>query len=278
LVELNVYIDKLTNGDWKDNKNRDEKLRLCLHFRNAFLIQLSYFYVIIEPETKTVTGLISSNYTVFYFLNLKDVADFEKFKNETVDSKTDEYSYGIFIMKENSFGDELIKEYSKNLGYTYSMFVKLQDSQFTHLASRIRFQEAIFNLLFGNMIPASFEINDKINFLQNGKRFMAARYPENDEKRFENFAPIIEILLEKMNLKGKCGFPFWIIIEVNQKYTTPGYPNYDYPEDISFMTEGIYKLSEDGLGGYGFGTYCFIENDNLNFGVRVSIIAGEKLN
>lgn len=81
-----------------------------------------------------------------------------------------------------------------------------------------------------------------------------------------------------MRLKGKSGFPFYIIVEVNHKYTTPRYPNYDYPDDISFITKGVHKLSEDGLGGYGLGYINFIHNNDLEFGVRVSMIAGEKLN
>lgn len=274
LEALNVYIDNLTNGDWKVDEFRDEKLRLCLRFRNSYLIQLPYFLVTIVPETKDEF----EKPKVIYFLNLKNSADFEQFKNEIAKRKIDEFTIGVFLIKENSFGYELLKQYCKSLAFDNNIFIEIQDSQYNNLVSRNRFLEILFNLIYGNMQPGSFDTNDIVNFVQSGKRFIAARYPENDEKQFENFAPIIDILLDKMNLNGKSGFPFWIIIEVNQKYTSSGYPNYDYPDDISFITEGINKLSEDGLGGYGFGAYSFIENNNLDFGVRVSIMAGENLN
>jgi hypothetical protein len=275
LEELNNYIEKLTNGDWKDEEYRDEKLRLCLRFRNAYLIQLPYFHVTIEPET---LGEYSNESEVIYFLNFKNSIDFEKFKKETTNKRIEEYTIGVFLIKENIFGYELLKQYCETVGYYKNIFFEINDSQYNNLVSRNRFLEVLYNVVFEYRQPASFCTEDRITFAQNGKRFIAARYPENDEKQFENFAPIIEILLDKMNLKGKSGFPFWIIIEVNQKYTSPGYPNYDYPADISFIKEGVHKLAEDGQGGYGFGTYSFIENKNLNFGVRVSIIAGEKLN
>lgn len=270
LEELNNYIDKLTNGDWKDDEFRDEKLRLCLRFRNSYLIQLPYFHITIESETKDE---YFEEPKVFYFINFKNSIDFEKFKNETASRKIEEYIIGVFLIKENCFGYELLTRYCKTLAYDNNIFIEIKDSQFNNLVSRNRFIEILFNLIYGNIVPSFVDSYDKANFAQSGKRFIASRYPEKDEKQFENFAPIIEILLDKMNLKGKSGFPFWIIIEVNQKYTSPGYPNYDYPDDISFITEGVCKLAED-----EFGTYSFIGNDNLDFGVRVSMIAGEKIN
>lgn len=275
LEELNNYIDKLNNGDWKDDKNINEKLRLCLRFRNSYLIQLPYFYVTIEPKTKVDN---TDESKVIYFLNLKNSSDFEKFKTEIESRKIEEETIGVFLIKENIFGYELLKQYCETVGYSNNIFIEIHDSQYNNLVSRNRFLDVLYNVIFEQRQPASFCTNDRIEFAKSGKRFIAARYPENDEKQFENFAPIIEVLLDKMNLKGKTGFPFWIIIEVNQKYTSPGYPNQDYPDDISFITEGVHKLLEDGFGGYGFGTYSFIGNDNLDFGVRVSMMAGEKLN
>ena len=274
LEELNNYIDKLTNGDWKDDKNRNEKLRLCLQFRNSYLIQLPYFHVKIEPEIKVDN---TDESKVIYFLNLKNSNDFEKFKNEVESSKIEEDSIGVFLLKENIFGLELLKQHFETVGYSNNIFIEIHDSQYNDLVSRNRFLDVLYNVIFEQRQPASFSTNDRIEFAKSGKRFIAARYPENDEKQFENFAPTIEILLDKMNLKGKTGFPFWIIIEVNQKYTSSGYPNHDYPDDISFITEGVHKLKEDGLGGYGFGEYSFIGNNHLESGVRVSMIAGEKL-
>jgi hypothetical protein len=275
LEELNNYIDKLTNGDWKDDEFRDEKLRLCLRFRNAYLIQLPYFNVKIEPETKDDYFFESE---LVYFLNFKNSTDFERFKDEIANRKIEEYQIGVFLTKENIFGYELLKQYCETVGYSNNIFIEIHDSQYNNLVSRNRFLDVLYNVIFEQRQPASFCTIDRIEFAKSGKRFIAARYPENDEKHFENFAPIIEILLKKMNLNGKSGFPFWIIIELNHKYTSPGYPNYDYPDDISFITEGVHKLSEDGQGGYGLGTYSFIENKNLDFGVRVSMMAGEKLN
>lgn len=274
LEELNSYIEKLTNGDWKDEEYRVDKLRLCLWYRNIFLIQLPYFHVTTEPET---LGDYVFNSKVFYFVNLKDTIDLDQLKNE-IASRSNENTEVVYLVKEYSFGLEQLKQYTESIDFISILFVDIKDLHYNDLESRSRFVDFFCNLTSVQLQPGNLDTKDKVNFLESGKRFIVGRYPENDEKRFENFAPIIDLLLDKMRLKGKSGFPFWFIVEVNHNYTTPGYPSYDYPDDISFITEGICKLSEDGLGGYVLGNIDFIENKNLNFGIRVSMIAGEKLN
>jgi len=60
LGELDQYIDELSKTSSMNDINRNEKLRLCLRFRNAFLINLPYFevteiyermYILIEKYT-----------------------------------------------------------------------------------------------------------------------------------------------------------------------------------------------------------------------------------
>jgi hypothetical protein len=274
LEELNSYIEKLTNGDWKDEEYRVDKLRLCLWHRNIFLIRLPYFHVTTEPKT---LGDYVFNSKVFYFVNLKDKFDLDQLKNE-IASSCNENTEVVFLVKEYSFVLEQLKQHTDSIGFISILFVDIKNLHYNDLESRSRFIDFFCNLTSVQIQPGNLDRKDIVNFLESGKHFIVGRYPEIDEKRFENFAPMIDILLDKMRLKGKSGFPFWFIIEVNHEYTTPGYPSYDYPDDISFITDGISKLAEDGLGGYELGNINFIHNDDLDFGVRVSMIAGEKLN
>jgi len=271
LEELEKTIEKLTNDERENDPDKEEKLRLCLRFRNAYLIQLPYFRVIRKYEDKISFSQHHEKSSVsFYYLNFKDNADIELFKAETCDRYNDKSNIGIFIMKRNSYGFEEIKQYAKNFGRIGNLFLEIKTLQYNHLVSRNLFQDILFKLATDFVLFPCSDINDVIMTLQKGRDFYAGRYPGTGEKSGYNLATTVELLLQKMNLsENKEILVYWFLIELNSKQAnqSPNNAGCDF-KDIGCMSHQIYKS----MGSAGKGSYCLMENAEMDCQIRVSLI------
>ena len=67
IERLESYIELLTDTSIERDVNRNEKLRICLRFRNAYMIQLPFFSITkYAEEENPVTQKIYKFRTVFY--------------------------------------------------------------------------------------------------------------------------------------------------------------------------------------------------------------------
>ncbi len=267
LEELENYIDKLTKSK---EEHGDEKLRLCLRFRNAFLIQLPYFTVTKEYEDTNSFYAKSEKYSVdFYFLNFRNEADIELFLHSIEAHRNDKSKIGMFIMHENSLGGDVIKQYSKQYGVFTNIYLKIKDEQYCHLATRNSIQEILYKLFTDTPVFPCVSYSEIIWTLQHGRIFSFGRYPESGDKPCSSISETVKMLLKKMKLDTAKNLTFWILIENNFRLK----PSIDLDPvteklDLDFIINGINVLKGDGCGDF-----CFMANNEMEHPIRVSILA-----
>ena len=209
LEELEQCIVELETSK---EAHRDEKLRLCLRFRNSFLIQQPYFTT--SKEYESVWRFHTDNKFIvdFFFLNFKQAEDVELFKKSVKDKVDDKSRIGIFIMNEKSIGDAEIKQLAKSFKPISNIFLKITEQQYCHLASRVMIQEVLYKLFTDSPLFPCVDYNDVIWNLQHGNVFKFERYPESTDKPCDSIAEIVKMLLIKMNLEKQDKLSFWILL------------------------------------------------------------------
>ena len=254
-------------------EHRDEKLRLCLRFRNTFLIQQPYFMTTKEHESDC-RFLIDNRFIVdFFFLNFKQAEDVELFKNSVKDKVEDKSRIAIFIMNEKSIGDADIKQLAKTFKPISNIFLKITEQQYYHLATRIMIQEVLYKLFTDSPLFPCVDYNDIIWTLQHGAVFKFTRYPESTDKPCDSIAEIVKMLLIKMNLEKQDKLSFWILIENSFLKKRNYFPSPDTEtDDYEFMVNDIMKLREN-----SYGDFCFMSNQEMDPEVRISIIATDDI-
>jgi len=269
LEELEKCIDKLTKSK---EEHRDEKLRLCLRLRNAFLIQLPYFTVTKEYEDLAFNKAYNKKYSVeFHFINFKNEADIELFIHSIEDKRNDKSIIRMFILHENSIRGDVIRQYSKQYGLFTNICLKIKDEQYCHLVTRNRIQEMLYKLFTDTAIFPCVSYSEIIWTLQHGQIFSFGRYPESGDKPCSSIAETVKILLRKMKLDTTKNLTYWILIENNfrLKPSISLHPLTD-KVDLEFIVDGINEIKGDGCGDY-----CFMANNEMEHPFRVSILASK---
>lgn len=176
-------------------------------------------------------------------------------------------------MKENSFGFEEIKKYSKQYGLIRNVVLEIKSFQYNHLVSRIRLQEILFtHVTEPHTFPCSC-IYDIIMTLHKGLNFNMARYPECNGDTNYDLTTTVKLVLQKMNLMGKDNLVIVIMIEFNDDLNKDFFPNILKEQDFQHFNH----LFENSMGDDGNGAYCFIVNRKMDTSMRVSIIATDVL-
>jgi len=273
--ELESYIDKLTECSIESDMNRNEKLRICLRFRNAYLIQLPFFSITksIEDENPFSHVINKLNY-IFYYLNFKNDNDIKLFKATTANTATDKYITAIFILKENSFGYAEMKQYARKFGRYGNFILEIKSIQYNHLVSRYRFQEMLFTLSSEPFLIPCADVNDVIFTLQKGRNYLAGRYPENIDNPACNITSMVKSILSKINLAGKGDLVWILLIEKNPDLTKNVLPGADNDlEDLEFFK----SFGSNTFGAYGYGFLGVMLNTEMNCETRVSLLVTEEI-
>lgn len=269
LEELDKHIESIINCSFVNDINRHEKLRLCLRFRNAHLINLPYFEVTKINERHISTYQIEKDIVVFYFLNFRNSHDMEAFKANTANIAKDKKVIGILIMKENSFGFEEMREYSKQFGRITNFILEIESSQYNHLVSRNRLQDILFKYCTDSPIVPCISVREVIMALHRGRNFSVSRYPENRNDLNFDLSTTVNLLLQKMNFLDYENLVVLIMIELN-----PDVDN-QFKDDLMYDKRD-WHLFNDLLGrlGYNGGVlFSVMVNDKIDSRMRVSIIA-----
>ena len=269
--ELDKQVESLSNGLLANDINRHEKLRLCLRLRNVYLINLPYFEVTMINERITTTHKIEKDIVVFYFLNFKNINDLQIFKANTANIGNDKEVIRILILKENSFGFEEMKNYSKRLGRISNFILEINSFQYNHLISRNRLQDILFKYCIDVPIVPCNNVYDAIMTLQKGRNFTIARYPENKNDLNFDMLSTVCFILQKMNFLDKYCIAIVILIELN--------PDIDYQLKNNLMScNRDWPLFNDLFNRMvynGEALFSIMINDKIDCRMRVSIIAGE---
>ncbi len=274
LEELDKHIESITNSSFGDDINRHEKLRLCLRFRNAHLVNLPYFEVTKIGEWPTSILQIEKDIVVLYFLNFKNSDDMEAFKANTANIAKDKKVIGILIIKENSFGFEEMREYSKQFGRITNFILEIESSQYNHLVSRNRLQDILFKYCTDSPIVHCISVREVIMALHRGRNFSVSRYPENrNDLNFDLFTTV-NLLLQKMDFLDKENLVIVLLIEINIDIYT------HFMEDIRNNNGNFHlfnNLFNKKIGFAGYGMFSFMVNDKIDSRMRVSIIATDSI-
>ena len=273
LEELDKHIESITNSSFEDDINRHEKLRLCVRFRNAHLINLPYFEVTKIDERYTFTLQIEKDIVVFYLLNFRNRHDMEAFKANTANIANDKEVIGILIMKENSFGFEEMREYSKQFGRITNFILEIESSQYNHLVSRNRLQDILFKYCTDSPILPCIGVREIIMTLHSGRNFTVSRYPENKNDLDFDLSATVNLLLQKMNFLDYENLVVLIMIELN--------PNNDNQFTANLMEANRdWHLFYDLFGRMGYNgdaLFFIMGNSEINNRMRVSIIATDSI-
>jgi len=273
LEELDKHIESITNSSFGDDINRNEKLRLCLRFRNAHLINLPYFEVTKINERHIFTGQIEKDIVVLYFLNFRNSHDMDAFKASTANIAKNKEVIGILIMKENSFGFEEMSEYSKQFGRITNFILEIESSQYNHLVSRNKLQDILFKFCTEPPIVPCLSVREVIIALHRGRNFSVSRYPENRNDLNLDLFTTVNLLLQKMNFLDSENLVVLIMIEFN-----PDVDNqfiYDLRsgnQDWQLFNDLFYRMVY--RGGAEF---VIMVNDKIDSRMRVSIIATDSI-
>jgi len=273
LEELDKHIESITNSSFGDDINRNEKLRLCLRFRNAHLINLPYFEVTKINERHIFTGQIEKDIVVLYFLNFRNSHDMDAFKASTANIAKNKEVIGILIMKENSFGFEEMREYSKQFGQITNFILEIESSQYNHLVSRNKLQDILFKFCTEPPIVPCLSVREVIIALHRGRNFSVSRYPENRNDLNLDLFTTVNLLLQKMNFLDSENLVVLIMIEFN-----PDVDNqfiYDLRsgnQDWQLFNDLFYRMVY--RGGAEF---VIMVNDKIDSRMRVSIIATDSI-
>jgi hypothetical protein len=273
LEELDKHIEGITNSSFGDDINRHEKLRLCLRFRNAHLINLPYFEVTKINERHIFTGQIEKDIVVLYFLNFRNSHDMEAFKANTANIAKNKEIIGILIMKENSFGFEEMREYSKQFCQITNFIFEIESSQYNHLVSRNRLQDILFKYCIDAPIIPCISFREIIMALHKGRNFTASRYPENKNDLDFDLFTTVNLLLQKMNFLDSENLVVLIMIEFN-----PDIDNqfmYDLRrgnQDWQLFNDLFYRMVYKGGA-----EFVIMVNDKIDSRMRVSIIATDSI-
>ena len=275
IEELERYIEKLTDCSTERDSNRNEKLRLCLRLRNAYMIQLPYFSVTKTFEDENpVSHVINKFSYIFYYLNLRNETDIELFKGTTAEEARNKDITAIFILKENSFGYAEMKQYVREFGRYGNFFLEIKSSQYNHLVSRYRFQEMLFKLSTETFLFPCADVNDVISVLQKGKNYRTGSYQVGIEHSICNITTMVKRILTKLDLTGKGDLVFVVLIEKNPDLTDKLIPGSDNDsEDLEFLIS---------FGSSVFGADCcgfmgVILNTEMDCETRISLLATEEL-
>lgn len=278
LEELDKHIESITNSSFGDDINRHEKLRLCLRFRNAHLINLPYFEVTkinegytctLQIEGNTHTLQIKEDIVVFYFLNFKNSDDMEAFKANTANIAKNKEIIGILIMKENSFGFEEMREYSKQFGRITNFILEIESSQYNHLVSRNRLQDILFKYYIDAPIIPCISFLEIIMALHKGKNFTASRYPENKNDLDFDLFTTVNLLLQKMNFLDSENLVALIMIEFNPNIDNQFISNLRSDnQDWQLFNDLFYRINYKGGA-----QFVIMANNKIDSRMRVSIIA-----
>jgi len=274
LVELDQHIDKLTKTSLINDINRNEKLRLCLRLRNAYLINLPCFEVTKIYEWRNpFSNKVDKQIIIFYYLNFKNDDEIEMFKINTSYSANEKENIGVFIMKENSYGFEEMKKYTRQYGRLSNFILEIRSFQYNHLVSRNRLQEILFtHVTEPHTFPCSC-VYDIIMTLHKGRNFVTARYPESIDDLNFDLTTTVKLVLQKLNLIEKENLVIVIMIEFNDDLDEHFFPNIVNGQDFFPFRD----LFEKSMGDDGNGAFCFIVNRKMDTSMRVSIIATDFL-
>jgi hypothetical protein len=224
LNELNLYIDKLHIGEWRNSDHRDEKLRLCLRVRNAHLLKLPWFYTARKHEYHTTYTSDLLRYDVmFIFIHFKSLGDFSSFKTE-IKSLNLKDTTVVFLLHEQSSGktelEKCATRYAKQGPYKGTFnFLVVKEEQYHHLVSRNQIQDILNYTFFGNFVSHPCIDNYDLKFtVKQGNVFFANRYPENAEIPITDFTRCLQVLLKKMQLTDRKDFTALLLIEVQPSF------------------------------------------------------------
>ena len=272
LEELDKHIESITNSSFGDDINRHEKLRLCLRFRNAYLINLPYFEITKINEQFISINQYEKEKVVFYFLNFKNSDDMEAFKAYTANVAKNNEIIGILIMKENSYGFEEMKKYSKKFGWLTNFILEIESSQYNHLVSRNRLQEILFKYCTNYSVTPCNDIYDIIMALHKGRNYTALCYPERIYELDFDISTTVNLLLQKMNFLNKENLVVLIMIELNPN-ADKKFINDIANKDLYLFLDHLNIMLQKGA----VVEYMFMWNDKIDSRMRVSIIATDSI-
>ena len=272
---LESYIEMLTDTSIERDVNRNEKLRICLRFRNAYMIQLPFFSITkYAEEENPVTQKIYKFRTVFYYLNFKNGNDVDLFKVATAETATNVENIAIFILKENCFGYAEMRQYARKFGRYGNFLLEIKSSQYNHLVSRYRFQEMLFKLSSETFLFPCADVNDVISVLQKGRNFLAGSYEAGIEEPTCNITTMVKRILNKLELIGKGDLVWIVLIEKNPDLTDKLIPGSDNDsEDLEFLVSfGSNVFGADSCGFTGI-----LLNTEMDCMTRVSLLATKEI-
>lgn len=272
LEELDKHIESLSSSLLANDINSREKLRLCLRFRNAYLINLPYFEVTkINEWFSGRSHQIEKDIVVFYFLNFKDNNDIEIFKANTANTANNKEVISILIMKENSFGFEEMKNYSKCLGRLSNFILEINSFQYNHLISRNRLQDILFKYCTDSPIAPCNGPHEVIMTLQKSRNFTVSRYPENKDDHNFNLNTTVNLLLKRMNILDKENLAIVLLIELNPVIDS------QFKNDLMSGNQDWHLFNDlfNRMVFNGEALFSIMINDKIDCRMRVSIIGSE---
>ena len=253
---------------------RNDKLRLCLRYRKACLIDLAYSEVTEVREWGNSDSCnIDRDTVTYYYLNFKNSDDMDLFKTDVENVAINTDIIGIFIINEGSFGFEEIKNYSKHFGRLNNLVLEIRSHQFFHHVSRKRLQDMLMQLI---TVPPSFpclDINDIIMTIREGRNFYTGNYPSHAGEPNIGLTATVKLLLHQMNLLEKDNLVLIIMIHENPKLDCFMKTEDGLRKEFDMFKDFFYGKFEYAVQGL----YYFLFDSEMEVPMRVSIIATDRL-